>query len=222
MFLNNKYAAIYFKIVSTSDTNVNYFETHHIIPRSLGGSDDPSNLVKLSARKHFLCHYLLTKMLKPNTSAWYKMVKAFMMMGNCSSNQQRHINSRLYESQRIAFSETQSASQSGSKNSQFGTKWVHKGTESFKIKLDDLQNYLSLGYSEGKYKQPKPKKVSMRDTELQKEKTFLLPFLQRFLNGESLRQIAPDYGKSHVSLHLRLKYHFSDQLENVKQGSLKR
>lgn len=31
-----------------------YVEEHHIIPRSLGGSDDKSNLVKLTAKEHFI------------------------------------------------------------------------------------------------------------------------------------------------------------------------
>lgn len=38
-----------------------YCEVHHIIPRSLGGSDDPKNLVELTYREHFLVHWLLTK-----------------------------------------------------------------------------------------------------------------------------------------------------------------
>lgn len=38
-----------------------YVEKHHIIPKSLGGSDDKENLVKLSAREHFIAHLLLAK-----------------------------------------------------------------------------------------------------------------------------------------------------------------
>lgn len=38
-----------------------YSELHHIKPRSLGGSDDISNLVRLTYREHFLVHWLLTK-----------------------------------------------------------------------------------------------------------------------------------------------------------------
>lgn len=38
-----------------------YTEVHHIRPRSLGGSDDKSNLVRLSYREHYIAHWLLTK-----------------------------------------------------------------------------------------------------------------------------------------------------------------
>lgn len=37
------------------------FEKHHIVPRSLGGSNKKSNLVKLSLREHFIAHLLLAK-----------------------------------------------------------------------------------------------------------------------------------------------------------------
>lgn len=33
-------------------------ERHHIVPRSLGGSDEPSNIVVLSHRDHTLAHYI--------------------------------------------------------------------------------------------------------------------------------------------------------------------
>lgn len=38
-----------------------YTEKHHIIPRCLNGTDDGINLVKLTAREHFIAHKLLVK-----------------------------------------------------------------------------------------------------------------------------------------------------------------
>jgi len=38
-----------------------YTEIHHIIPRCLGGTDDSDNLVVLTAREHFICHWLLSR-----------------------------------------------------------------------------------------------------------------------------------------------------------------
>jgi hypothetical protein len=192
------------------------------MPRSLGGSDESINLVKLSARKHFICHYLLTKMLKPNSREWHKMVRAFMMMAASSGNQQRYFNSRLYDSKRVLFSQVQSENQSSEGNSQFGTRWVHLGTETFKIKGEDLSMYLANGYTPGKYKEPKTPKESVVTRRRNTEREALLPFLTRFLAGESLRTLATEYGKSHVSLHLRLKFHFNDQLGSVKHGTVNR
>lgn len=39
-----------------------YFEKHHIVPRSLGGGDERSNIVRLTARDHYFAHCCLAKM----------------------------------------------------------------------------------------------------------------------------------------------------------------
>ena len=38
-----------------------YCEKHHILPRSLGGSDDPSNIIRLTVRQHYIAHWMLWK-----------------------------------------------------------------------------------------------------------------------------------------------------------------
>lgn len=38
-----------------------YFERHHILPRSLGGGNEPENLIKLTAEDHIHAHILLAK-----------------------------------------------------------------------------------------------------------------------------------------------------------------
>lgn len=39
-----------------------YTECHHILPRSLGGGDEPENLIRLTAEDHYFAHLLLAKM----------------------------------------------------------------------------------------------------------------------------------------------------------------
>ena len=39
-----------------------YSERHHIKPKSLGGSDVRSNIVRLTYREHYLAHWMLTKL----------------------------------------------------------------------------------------------------------------------------------------------------------------
>lgn len=36
-----------------------YTERHHIVPRAHGGSNDAANIVRLTAREHFVAHWLL-------------------------------------------------------------------------------------------------------------------------------------------------------------------
>lgn len=65
MYLINKYTTWYYSIVTKAALRVNltgYYEKHHIIPKSLGGTDDESNLVNLTPKEHFICHRLLVKM----------------------------------------------------------------------------------------------------------------------------------------------------------------
>ena len=76
-----------------------YTEIHHIIPRSLGGSDEESNLVMLSAREHYIAHLLLWKMDK----SCIAMYCAVMYMSSKYTS-----NARLYELFKIQFSEMQS------------------------------------------------------------------------------------------------------------------
>lgn len=65
------YRKIYFEIINKAlrkeysgqrwKGDGNYYEKHHIIPRSLNGKDIKTNLVLLTAREHYLCHWLLVK-----------------------------------------------------------------------------------------------------------------------------------------------------------------
>lgn len=43
-----------------------YFEEHHINPKSLGGNNNPDNLVKLTFREHFIAHWLLYRIYPDN------------------------------------------------------------------------------------------------------------------------------------------------------------
>jgi len=97
MFTHNKYHNTYFKIISraqqrTLDNSVK-FEVHHVIPRSLGGSDNNDNLVKLTLKEHWVCHRLLVKFLD-NPIALRKMYNALFMM---AVKDYRTINGRIYQ-----------------------------------------------------------------------------------------------------------------------------
>lgn len=53
-----------------------YTEKHHIIPRCMNGTNDKSNLVLLTGREHYLCHWLLWKTNKENKS----LIRAYFSM----------------------------------------------------------------------------------------------------------------------------------------------
>lgn len=75
-----------------------YFESHHIVPRSLGGSDERENIVKLTAREHYIAHWLLYRITpRPNKS---KMACAWARM--CTNVDGLIVSSKEYERAKIA------------------------------------------------------------------------------------------------------------------------
>jgi len=133
------YKKIYNNIIEYRKNNIldsGYTEKHHIIPRSINGSNDTDNIVELTAREHFICHFLLAKMYEKYTFEWYKMNHAFLMMKSQSIYQNRYFNSRLYDFMRENFSEVMSKNQLGEKNSQFGKMWIYNSTTYDSKKID--------------------------------------------------------------------------------------
>lgn len=104
--------------------NGTYYEKHHIIPHSLGGSDLDKNLVLLTAREHYLCHWLLVKRNEMDSVDRKKMLKAWFMMVSSGNNQRPKLQSmRDYAKYRNEMSSIMHESQIGKKNSQFGKHW---------------------------------------------------------------------------------------------------
>lgn len=77
-----------------------YTETHHIQPKCLGGTNDKSNLVRLTAKAHYVAHHLLHKAYPENR----KLAYAFGMMLCTNSLQERKLTARMYEVSRKAIS----------------------------------------------------------------------------------------------------------------------
>ncbi len=102
-FIINKYSKWYYNLMESRSklnrvkTAEIYYESHHIIPRSMDGSDDPENLVLLSAREHYIAHILLTKFTKGKSL--FKMLAAWNMMSNFN----KKYKSNLYEETRLKF-----------------------------------------------------------------------------------------------------------------------
>lgn len=95
MYLQNKYKNWYFSIIETAKSRneiVEYTESHHILPKSMGGSNKKENLVNLTTKEHYVVHHLLTKM----TTGEYKkkMIYAFWRM---TTSNDIKISSKQYE-----------------------------------------------------------------------------------------------------------------------------
>jgi 5-methylcytosine-specific restriction endonuclease McrA len=84
-----------------------YVERHHILPKSLGGTDESNNMVSLTAREHWIAHLLLHKIHDcPQT-----LYACNMMNMAREGRDVRHIrNSRSYERIRKQVSKERSIS----------------------------------------------------------------------------------------------------------------
>jgi hypothetical protein len=62
-----------------------YFESHHIVPKSLGGNNYQCNMVLLTAQEHFICHQSLINITSGNDRQ--KMYRAMFRMVHGNKNQ---------------------------------------------------------------------------------------------------------------------------------------
>jgi hypothetical protein len=109
LFKDNWHARVYEQLVdrartrelkkpSRTDENYVYYEKHHVLPKALGGSNDSSNLVLLTAREHFIAHMLLPRMCIEKSDR-IKMNYAIIRM-----SMKCRLSSKHYENERIRIS----------------------------------------------------------------------------------------------------------------------
>lgn len=97
---NMNYQQIYDQIIDRAKSESRqggsdvYYEKHHIIPKCLGGSNKKENLVLLTAREHFLCHWLLIRIYYDNR----KLAHAFWAMCNLRGGS---LDNRIVPSSRV-------------------------------------------------------------------------------------------------------------------------
>ena len=158
----NKYEKWYTTITdrARNRTVTGYTESHHVIPRSLGGSDDADNLVDLTAREHFICHWLLTKIHTGESRN--KMIYALRMMRAEKHGQQRYeskITARVYESIKQDYAVIQSERIRGEKNPMWGKHHTPEAREAIRQKntgkqITDEQREKLVQAMTGKKRQP--------------------------------------------------------------------
>ena len=100
--MSNKYQTIYIKLMAKGmerkegrARHKQFYDAHHIIPRSMNGNDDADNLVLLTRKEHYLAHLLLTRIVKnTNLSKAYLALNA-MMNGSTKLYHKRYAKTRM-------------------------------------------------------------------------------------------------------------------------------
>lgn len=77
------------------------YEKHHIVPKSIGGTDAKSNIAILTPREHAIAHLLLVRFLTGRDKA--KMIYALNSMLKLRNNRRTHLTSRQFETIRQSF-----------------------------------------------------------------------------------------------------------------------
>lgn len=101
-----------------------YGELHHITPKCLGGGDSPDNLVRLTAKEHYVAHHLLYKHYRTSSlaHAWFSMLR-------CDPNQKRFFTAKQHEMAKTAHIEALKNDMRGEKNSFYGKTHSEKSRQ---------------------------------------------------------------------------------------------
>lgn len=122
------------------DKNTEYYERHHIIPRCMGGSDDPENLILLTGREHFIAHLILSIAHK-DTEFYIKLRHAVASFVKHKNSTEEKFRARDYEKAKILMSETKKLLV-GDKNPFYGK------THSEEIRKRISKRHLGVSYEE--------------------------------------------------------------------------
>ena len=152
-----------------------YSEKHHIIPRSLGGSDDKNNIIRLPIKAHYICHHLLIYMLTDGNRI--KMIHAFWRMCNTNTQKQK-ITASSYERLKIAKIEVMKMTG----NHWIGKKHKKSSIEKMKISASGRNPHLYENY-----KLPKSWNIGLK-----KETNEILNKISKNMQGDK----NPMYGRT--------------------------
>ena len=219
-FLQNKYTRWYFNIVyNAADIKVvGKTERHHVLPQSMfleyiNLTEHKWNGVHLTHREHFICHWLLSKMVAGRNK--FKMLLALQAMQRINKKRKRYstkITSRAYEKLKIELSQWQSIRMSGKNNSMFGRsavteqnlQWFTNGIENVYV----TPGKESSGYARGR-------NVPWNRTRLQPSHLCISPTGETF---DSLQDAAFSENTSVNAIRERIRRSENNQSGHKKSG----
>lgn len=143
-----------------------YYERHHIVPKCMGGKGRVEqwkthpNIVVLTPREHFLCHWLLCRMYPENR----KLAHAFWFMSKQNGPKQQRdyiVSSRTYAEavSNLKFTEEHKEK---IRRTRVGKKTiVHPDTREIKyVPAEELQTWIDKGWENTNYKKGQKTQVS--------------------------------------------------------------
>lgn len=140
-----------------------YIEKHHIIPKSEGGTDEESNLVNLTAREHFIAHWLLYRADTNNNKRAFAFWRMCNGQGKIKDADWYIPSSRAYEEAKIAWSHAIQHKLKGRKKSKEHVEKVALANRGKKRSFEAKQNMSKAAkkrkISQGFYKMVESRKI---------------------------------------------------------------
>ena len=235
--IENKYFYWYHNIVTSSYNRVKFIgsERHHIVPRSLGGTNEVTNLVYLTPREHFVCHLLLTKFTDGRDKKLMDFAVGKFIQN--SPTQQRKFTSweyaKIRESIRLARSGSKhtdeaklkmSLARKGKSPYNKGQRGVYSRTDEFKHNLSKMHTGKTLV---DKYGEEKANEIRAKISKSKLGKPSGMLGKPHPTKGKTGVWEMSDEGKRHVS-EARKGIQFSEEhlanltATNIKNGQLRR
>lgn len=137
-YLENKYTKWYYSIIEKAQARgfpnrriakkiLGNIDDHHIIPKSIGGTNNRDNMVYLTLREHYIAHRLLIKMTTGDDKS--RMFYAFWRM---STTGRYKLSSRTYEIIKNQNARSHSERMSGTNNPFYGKHHSPETVENIK------------------------------------------------------------------------------------------
>jgi hypothetical protein len=151
------YQKIYKKLIAKRQKYVleENYEKHHIIPRTIGGDDLESNLVKLTPREHYIAHLLLTK-IHPKEDG---LKIAWQLMACTRDNFSKvKFSSKMYQKLKLEVRKAQSSFMIGTTKNK--CEWRMRSALKAKERIGEKHNLWGFKHSkESKLKMSRSRKM---------------------------------------------------------------
>ena len=157
------YEKVYNQIIERGRGRIleGYKEVHHVIPKCMGGDDSEGNLVALTAREHFIVHWLLVRIYPSNRG----LPRAALMMSTTRKGVK--VSSRTYQELRenLSHSEETKLKMSIAKKGKPG----REHTKESKLKISIAMKG-KPGHWKGKKKEPHSEETKRKMKEVQSQR----------------------------------------------------
>lgn len=201
-----------------------YTEKHHIIPRCMGGDDNKPNLVRLTAREHYIVHQLLVEIYPSEIKL--KWALYLMTIGKRKHKDANYcISSRVYERLKIEGTKMISISLKGRTISEDHINAMRNANLGLKRSEETKQRMRKPKRNTDKMKRPKSEETKQKISKKLKGRTFKLSdeslvSRRKYYKQAKERNNKISLANSVIVIQCDLQDNFIKEWDNITQANL--